>query len=138
MAPHQLWSYRRDSQPIGSPVPAYGSIQGIIYSLQKEARRPFFRLRELSTEAMVSCFYPTRLYADVVDALKERTGILHIAGDMMFDRATRAITELSVERIERARTLSAAEFEEFFGSAPDFTGDLSTDEYIDAIREDAG
>jgi hypothetical protein len=32
--------------------------------------------------------------------------------------------------------LSNEEFEQFFGSAPDFTGDLDTDDYIDAIRED--
>jgi hypothetical protein len=44
--------------------------------------------------------------------------------------------KLRVERIETARMLSAAEFEGLFGSAPDFTGDLSTDEWIDSIRSD--
>jgi hypothetical protein len=121
-----------------APVPTYGSVQGIIHSLQKEVRRPFFRVRELSTDALVSCFYPIRLYGEVVDALRERTAVLHVAGDTVFDRATRAIVELRVDRIDRARMLSNEEFEQFFGSSPDFTGDLSTDDYIDAIREEDG
>jgi hypothetical protein len=119
-----------------APVPAYGSVQGIIHSLQKEVRRPFFRVRELATDALVSCYYPTRLYGDVVDALRERTAVLHVAGDTVFDRVTRAMAELRVDRIDKARMLSSEEFEQFFGSAPDFSGDLNTDDYIDAIRED--
>lgn len=119
-----------------APVPAYGSVQGIIHSLQKEVRRPFFRVRELATDALVSCYYPMRLYSDVAGALQERTTVLHVAGDTVFDRATRAIVELRVDRIDKARMLSSEEFEQFFGSAPDFTGDLDTDEYIDSIRED--
>ena len=35
-----------------TPVPAYSSVQGIIHSLQKEVRRPFFRVRELATDAL--------------------------------------------------------------------------------------
>jgi hypothetical protein len=119
-----------------APVASYGSLQGIIYSLQKEAREPYFRMRELATSALVNCFYPMRLYGDIVDALRERTAVLHVAGDTIFDRATRALTELKVERIEKARMLSTEEFDQFFGSVPGFTGDLDTDEYIDAIRED--
>lgn len=122
-----------------APVPAYGAVQGIIHSLQKEVRRPFFLVRELATDDLVSCFYPTRLYSDVVDALRERTAVLHIAGDTVYDRATRSIVELRVDRIDKTRMLSSEEFEKFFGSMPEFTGELSTDEYIDAIREeDAG
>ena len=84
----------------------------------------------------LSRFYPTRLYNDVVDALRERTTVLHVAGDTTFDRATRAIVEMRVDRIEKARMLSSEEFDQLFGSMPDFTGDLNTDDYIDAIRED--
>jgi hypothetical protein len=119
-----------------APVPAYSAVQGIIHSLQKEVRRPFFRVRELATDSLVTCFYPMRLYADVIEALRERTTVLHVAGDTVFDRATRAIVELNVDRIERARMLASEEFEQLFGAAPDFTGDLSTDDYLDEIRQD--
>jgi hypothetical protein len=134
-------SYARTAEiraQLESPIPAHGSVQGVIHSLQKEVRRPFFRMRELSTDAMVNCYYPMRLYAEVVEALRERTAVLLVAGDTIFDRASRSIVELRVERIQKVRMLSSEEFEQFFGSMPDFTGDLSTDEFIDAIREDGG
>jgi hypothetical protein len=123
-------------EELEAPLPTYGAVQGIIYSLQKEAERPNFLLRELSTGAFVSCYYPTRLYTEVARALQERTNILNVAGKMNYDRATRSIAGLQVERIETARMLSAAEFEGLFGSMPDFTGSHSTDEWIDAIRSD--
>jgi hypothetical protein len=134
-------SYSRTAEiraRLEAPIPAYGSVQGIIHSLQKEVSRPYFSLRELSTSALVRCSYPMRLYGKVIEALRERTTVLHVAGDTTYDRATRSIVELRVDRIEKARMLSGEEFEQLFGSAPDFTGDLSTDEYIDAIREDGG
>ncbi len=119
-----------------APIPTYGSVQGIIHSLQKEVSRPYFSIRELATSSLVRCSYPIRLYGEVIDALRERTTVLHVAGDTTYDRTTRSIVELRVDRIEKARMLSSEEFEQFFGSASDFTGDLTTDEYIDAIRED--
>jgi hypothetical protein len=42
---------------------------------------------------------------------------------MFFDRATRSATELKAEKIDRVGILSSAEFESFFGSAPDFVSD---------------
>jgi len=122
---------------IETPVPSYGSIQGIIHSLAKEAERPYFRIRELATTALVSCYYPGRLYDAVAHALQERTNVLHVDGQMKFDRASRSITEIAVERIETARMLAPAEFEAFFGSCPRFTGDMSTQEWIDVVRADA-
>jgi hypothetical protein len=140
--PKMRWiSYAKTAEirsEIESPIPSYGSVQGIIHSLHKEVDRPYFKIRELSTDAFINCYYPVRLYSDVAHSLLERTNILHVAGQIMFDRATRAITELAVDRIATARMLSAAEFEELFGSMPNFTGDLSTDEWIDLVRSDAG
>lgn len=140
--PKMRWiPYAKTAAILGAleaPIPAYGSIQGIIHSFQKEASRPYFRVRELSTDLLISCFYPSRLYPDIIRALEERTTVLHVAGAMKLDRASRTISELQVDRIEPARIMTAAEFEEFFGSCPEYTGDLSTDEWIDAIRADAG
>lgn len=136
--PKMRWiSYAKTAEmrsEIEAPLPSYGSVQGIIHSLQKEAERPYFRVRELSTDVLVSCFYPSRLYSDVARALQERTSVLHVAGEMSYDRIKRAISEMKVDRIETARAMSPAEFETFFGSHPRYTGDLSTDEWIDQMR----
>ena len=137
----RLISYARTAEmrsEIETPILAYGSVQGIIHSLTKEVARPYFRIRELATGALVNCYYPGRLYDAVARALQQRTNVLHVDGQMKFDRTNRSITELVVERIETAKMLSPGEFEEFFGSCPGFTGDLTTEEWIDALRADAG
>jgi hypothetical protein len=118
---------------IEAPIPSYGSAQGILHAWFKEAREPNFQLRELSTDALIRVHYPASLYREVAEAVKERTTMLIVSGNMMFDRATRQATELRAERIQKARMLSTAEFEEFFGSAPDFTSGIDEDEetYVD-------
>ncbi len=122
---------------VETPLPSYGSIQGILHAWFKEAKQPHFQIRELGTDALVRCYYPPALYSDVVQAVEERTTVLMISGSMLFDRATHAAIELRADRIERMRMLSGAEFEQFFGSAPDFTGGLSTEDYLDSLNEDA-
>ena len=107
-----------------TPVASYGSVQGILHAWFKEARDPNFQLRELSTDALVRVYYPPSLYADVAKAVQERTTMLMVSGNMLFDRATRMATELRADRIEMMKMLSTAEFEEFFGSAPDFVADF--------------
>jgi hypothetical protein len=109
---------------IETPVPSYGSVQGILYAWFKEAKEPNFQLRELATNATVRVYYPSSLYADVAKAVQERTTMLMVSGNMLFDRATRTAVELRAERIELMKMLSTAEFEEFFGSAPEFVPDL--------------
>jgi hypothetical protein len=105
---------------IETPIPAYGSVQGILHAWFKEAREPNFQLRELATETLVRVLYPASLYNRVADAVRERTTMLMVSGNMLFDRATRQATELRAERIDKLEMLSTAEFESFFGSAPHF------------------
>jgi len=114
---HRTAAIRRE---IETPLPTYGSIQGIIHAWFKEAREPSFQMRELATDSLIRVYYPARLYADVAQAVQERTTMLIATGDMLFDRASRQATELHADRIERIRMLSTAEFENFFGSAPEF------------------
>lgn len=105
---------------IEAPIPSHGSVQGIIHTLHKEAKEPFFQLRELATEALVKVFYLNALYSEVADALRERNTMIIASGNMLYDRASRTISEMRMERIAKMSTLSTAEFEKFFGSAPDF------------------
>jgi hypothetical protein len=109
---------------IETPVPSYGSVQGILHAWFKEARESNFQMRELSTDALVRVYYTPALYSNVAKAVQERTTMLLVSGNMLFDRATRLATELRADRIELIRMLSTAEFEEFFGSASDFVAEL--------------
>jgi hypothetical protein len=109
---------------IETPIPSYGAAQGILHAWFKEAREPNFQLRELSTDALIKVLYPANLFQAVADAVRERTTMLIVSGNMLFDRATKQAIELRAERIQKVRMLSTAEFEEFFGSAPNFQSDI--------------
>jgi hypothetical protein len=47
----------RIRRAVEAPLPTYGAVQGIIHSLQKEARQPYFQVRELATDVLVRCTY---------------------------------------------------------------------------------
>ena len=120
-------SLRRE---VESPLPSYGAVQGILHAWFKEAREPNFQIRELSSEALVRVTYPAMLYSDVARAVQERSTMLIATGDILFNRATRQPIEMHADRIERQGMLSAAEFEAFVGSAPDFIVNFDDDEDI--------
>jgi hypothetical protein len=113
---------------------SYGSVQGIIYSLIKEADKPNFRLRELATDHLVRCYYTTDQYPQVYTALRERSAVVHVSGNLTLDRITRTVTIMDVDRIDQAEALSGADFERFFGSSPLLTGDMETEEFIELAR----
>jgi len=124
-------TYRKSAalkREIETPVPSYGAVQGILHAWFKEAREPYFQIRELATDAFIKVVYSSALYADVAKAVQERTTMLMVSGHMLFDRSTRLAIELRADRIDPIKMLSTAEFEEFFGSAPDFVSELDTDE----------
>jgi hypothetical protein len=122
---------------VEAALSVHGAVQGIIHSWFKEADEPYFRLRELSTWNLVNCYYSPRLYPDVARAVQEKTTVLIVSGSMRFDRISRAAREVRVEKLEAIETLSSDEFDRLFGAAPRFTGDQSTDEFMEWMREDA-
>jgi hypothetical protein len=113
---------------IETPIPTYGAAQGILHAWFKEVPEPNFQLRELSTDTLIKVFYPATLYAAVADAVRERATMLMVSGNMLFDRATAKAIELRAEKIQKLGMLSTAEFEDFFGSAPEFVADLGDDQ----------
>jgi hypothetical protein len=119
-------SLRRE---IETPLPAYGTVQGVLHAWFKEVREPNFQVRELATDALVRVFYPSSLYSSVASAVQERSTMLIVSGNILYNRTTRAITEMRAERIEPQRLLSSAEFETFVGSAPDFISDFDEEDY---------
>jgi len=125
----------RVKRGIEAPILAYASAQGIVHSWFKEAG--FFWLRELSTQALVKCVYAPKQYEAVHKATQNKTAVLHVHGMGSYDRAKRAINELTVEDLSVASLLSEAEFASFFGIAPSLTGDMSTSEFIESQWDDA-
>jgi hypothetical protein len=117
------------------PILSYGSVQGLLHSVILEAKRPHFMVHELGAQQIVRGYYEAALYDEVIRALAHRNAIIHATGDMKLDRATRAVTEMDVERIDRVEPLTDEEFRSFFGVAPHLTGKLTTQEYIEEYRD---
>ena len=111
-----------------------GTIQGIVHSLYKESQPPYFDLRELSSEKLIKCQYPPQLYDKVVESLKKRSAIVIVQGEVQARRRDRKIERVVVRQMRIAPELTEADLEEFFGCAPDFTGNLSTEEYVRRMR----
>lgn len=130
--------YRKASRirhALEAPILSYGSVQGILAAVTFEGRRPSFEVQEIGTEQPVRCFYEQRLYGDLIRALQTRRAVIHAVGDLKLDRATRAVGEMDVEKIEKVEPLSEEEFRSFFGMAPEFTGQQTTQEYIREYRD---
>lgn len=105
---------------VETPIPTYGSLQGIIHAWFKEARVPYFQFRELASDALVRIEYAARQYGNVADALREKNAVLLVAGDCFYDRGTRSIATMKLDRITKTNVLSTGEFDSLFGSFPDW------------------
>lgn len=113
-----------------------GSIQGIIHSLFIGADRPHFRTRELYSDDLITCYYPRGLYDDLAYALRKEGTIIHIAGWVGASRTTRKVQWINVERLEPAEEYRSGDIDNFVGCAPNATGDLTTEEFLDLIRNE--
>lgn len=123
-----------------APVVMAGSTQGIIHAWHSGAQPPFFTLRELPVNKpageLIRCEYRPDQYKRVHDATRAPRTVVHVYGLAKWDKVANTINEIEVEDIEIAEPLSARDFHQFFGSAPGFTGDLSTGDYIARLRGD--
>jgi hypothetical protein len=117
------------------PVQSIGSIQGTIHSVYLGSQPPHFFLRELASDTLVKCIYAHEKYAEVAKALQSETSVVHVNGEITIDTKQRIFEQIKVAQITLAEPLSGGEFEEFFGCAPNLTGNLSTQEFIDKVRE---
>jgi hypothetical protein len=108
----------------------YGGVQGIITALFKESNT--FWIRELSTGKKLSCLFPNNLYNLVWNALKDKDAVVNVEG-------WKTIIGGKVEHLKATNITPAAEYleddlERFFGCDPNFTGNQSTEQFIDDLR----
>jgi hypothetical protein len=94
---------------------AQGAIQGVIHNVFVEAEKPYFTLRELSSQRLVKCFYKEDDYAAVWETLKRPGQILHVRGSVVTDTQKRNIDHISVSNIIPADTYSYTDVEKFLG-----------------------
>jgi hypothetical protein len=115
-----------------------GSIQGTITALFKDQAiysKPHFRLRELSSGELLSCYYTSDLYEKIIFGLHNKDSVVHVAGTILASRTERKPLSIQVKKIQVAETYQEGDLERFIGCAPEATGELSTEQFIENIRE---
>ncbi len=120
---------------IQARVRAYGALQGIVHSVFLGSRPPFFNLREKSTGALVKCIYSPAVYPELAAALQRMNAIIHVFSYTSTDLVDRKIEDMEVSQILLAPVLRESEFERLFGSDRQFTGGLTTQEFINNVRD---
>jgi hypothetical protein len=119
-----------------TPLVAYGSVQGVLHALFTGPKPPFLHLRPLDGGELVKCIYEPSKYRMIHEATVDAATVLNVYGDIYWDRGTNTIQQVIVKDIEAVQPLTADEFEALFGSMPDATRGMSTDQYIAWIRGD--
>jgi hypothetical protein len=122
---------------LGAPLTSYGSVQGTVHAWHTGAKPGFFQVRDLASGDLVRCVYKGDLYGRVHQATRVPNTVVHVYGDIHWDRATNAVIEIEARGLDLEEPLSETQFQRLFGSMPDFTGAMSTADYIDWLRGDA-
>jgi hypothetical protein len=116
----------------------HGEIQGAIHSLFKEERPRRIRVRELSTGDLVDCQFDDELYHNLIDVLKEPRGIVFIEGEIHENLASGAIDAIKAKSFRLAPAFDEERFNSLIGCAPNLTGDLTTEEFVERFRDNGG
>lgn len=115
---------------IETEVRYVGSIIGTTHEWNKGAERPYLIVRELTAGELVKCTYRDVDYPKVSNIFSKKTAIVVIEGSILFNRITGRSEVTDASGFEFAPEFSDADFEAFFGCAPNLTGNLSTDDFV--------
>jgi hypothetical protein len=108
----------------------HGEVQGSVHAFYKESKKPRMVVRELSSGELVDCFFKTELYAQAVDALTERDGVVFVDGEITEDLIEGKIESVVASDFRPAPLFDLAFFNSFLGSVPNLTGDKSTEDFL--------
>ena len=118
------------SQLRGASYKSYGSVEGTLEMISIH-RQPRFNIYHTISLRAVRCSLPDELMDKVVNALGRRV----VASGLITYNAKDELTSVAVEELEViAREDELPTIDEFIGSDRDFTGDMSTGEYIRSTR----
>ena len=117
-------------------VTYYGEIQGIVRAFYKESASSKLVIRELSTKTLVDCFFTRDMYQAAVETLLEPNAIIFVEGEVSEDREKGQVTSIRAVNFRPAPDFDDAWIDDFVGSYPEYTGSLSTEEFIRKVRQD--
>jgi len=117
---------------LAAEVTYVGATSGRIRDVIVEGT-PAFYLRVRSGD-LVRCVVSETLYRETLELIRDRGALVYVHGRIRARRIDRSIREIFVRRIKAAPKLTPEQYEEFFGVDPNYTGELTTEEFIEAAR----
>ena len=111
-------------------VTHYGGLQGVITALFRGANTIW--VHELSTGSKVICSFAPNRYDEIWELLRSRDTVINVEG--WITKKPGEDSHLKIETIMQSAEYLEGDLEKFFGIDPNFTGDMSTEEYLDDLR----
>ena len=106
-----------------------GSIHGVIHDLGIEEL--WFHLRRAPNGYLTRCDFKEPLYQEVHDAATRRHAMVYVHGLITARRVDREVTAMTAEKIKVAPPLSDDRYLAFFGSDPNYTGSVASEDFIE-------
>jgi hypothetical protein len=113
---------------------SFGEVQGIIHAFFKEADRPYLKVRELSTQQLVICYFKPELYSAAVEILADQDAVVFVEGWTTESPDTGFVVEIEATDFRLAPAFSLEGFWSSLGTIPEYTGDRSTQQALDSLR----
>lgn len=114
----------------------YGAVLGAPYAWFKGASQPYFKIRDIATGDLVSCYYQNEDYDCIASLFAKRNSLVYVHGMIRLDVIKEKFEFVHADRFEVAPEFSDEDYEKFFGCAPNFTGGEATTDFIRKIRSD--
>lgn len=123
---------------IQSPLKAgrrsFGEVQCIVHAFFKETHRPYFKVRELSTQELLNCYFEPAMYSAAVQVLEEQDAVVFIEGWTTENPETGFVDSIEATGFRLAPSFSPEEYRAGLGSIPDYTENRPTSEAIEMMR----
>jgi hypothetical protein len=121
-------------EPLAGSHRSYGEVQGIVHAFFKEAEKPYLKIRELSSQQLVNCYFPKELYRNAVEVLADPEAVVFVEGWTTESAETGFISEVEVADFRLAPEFRSEVYHAGLGSQPGFTGGIETTDYIREVR----
>jgi hypothetical protein len=127
---------KRDAEMLASflseEVTYRGAIHGVIHNFGVEDL--WFQLRRFGASDLVRCDFRESLYSEVAKACGRRHARVYVHGLITARRVDQSVTKMLAEKLTVAPTLNDEQYRAFFGSDPNYTGELSSEEFVERNR----
>ena len=112
----------------------HGAIQGTLKQIDFEEEH--IKVRDIVTGELIRCSFDLSMQEDILKIRPQKGRIIDVAGKLRLLRINNRILGMKIERIRASAPYKKGDLDKFFGCAPELTGDLSTEEYLNQWMND--